>query len=135
MFRVFGHENVWVLDGGMPKWCDSKFDVESSASSDAILKATLAHEAIEKVYKGEMVSLLLLRGQICFTNVLNPVVHFYVLNNCHISYIFPLNVFSWAFIYFQVPPFTFQTKMQPHLVWTHEQVTFLSIESAFIFSR
>lgn len=75
MFRVFGHENVWVLDGGMPKWRDLKFDVESSASNDAILKASLAHEAIEKVYKGEM-----------------------------------------------VPPFKFQTKLQPHLVWTHKQI-------------
>lgn len=96
MFRVFGHENVWVLDGGMPKWRDLKFDVESSASNDAILKASLAHEAIEKVYKGEMVSLTLC-NQTCFTNVLILVVQFCVLNNSHISYILLLNFFQLGF--------------------------------------
>lgn len=57
MFRVFGHYNVWVLDGGLPQWRASGFDVESSASSDAILKASAASEAIEKVYKGQAVSI------------------------------------------------------------------------------
>ncbi|KAI3767855.1 hypothetical protein L2E82_18284 [Cichorium intybus] len=38
MFRVFGHDRVWVLDGGLPRWLASGFDVESSASGDAILK-------------------------------------------------------------------------------------------------
>ncbi|XWS10360.1 hypothetical protein CRYUN_Cryun39dG0070600 [Craigia yunnanensis] len=52
MFRVFGHDRVWVLDGGLPRWCASGYDVESSASSDAILKASAAIEAIEKVYQG-----------------------------------------------------------------------------------
>lgn len=54
MFRVFGHDRVWVLDGGMPKWRASGYDVES-ASRDAILKANAAIEAIEKVYKGQSV--------------------------------------------------------------------------------
>ncbi|KAL7593170.1 thiosulfate/3-mercaptopyruvate sulfurtransferase 1, mitochondrial isoform X1 [Lactuca sativa] len=75
MFRVFGHDRVWVLDGGLPMWRASGFDVESSASSDAILKASAASEAIEKVYHGQAVG-----------------------------------------------PVTFQTKYQPHLVWTLEQV-------------
>ena len=34
----------------------SGFDVESSASSDAILKASAASEVIEKVYQGQAVS-------------------------------------------------------------------------------
>ncbi|KAG5117790.1 hypothetical protein AAZX31_15G243000 [Glycine max] len=55
MFRVFGHDRVWVLDGGLPRWRASGYDVESSASSDAILKASAATEAIEKVYKGQTV--------------------------------------------------------------------------------
>ncbi|KAL8237696.1 hypothetical protein R6Q59_018777 [Mikania micrantha] len=75
MFRVFGHDRVWVLDGGLPRWRASGFDVESSASGDAILKASAASEAIEKVYHGQPVG-----------------------------------------------PVTFQTKYQPHLVWTLEQV-------------
>lgn len=75
MFRVFGHDRVWVLDGGLPRWRASGFDVESSASSDAILKASAASEAIEKVYHGQAVG-----------------------------------------------PITFQTKYQPHIVWTLEQV-------------
>ncbi|CAM8882505.1 unnamed protein product [Rhodiola kirilowii] len=53
MFRVFGHNRVWVLDGGLPRWRASGFDVESSASSDAILKASAASEAIQKVYQGQ----------------------------------------------------------------------------------
>lgn len=75
MFRVFGHDKVWVLDGGLPRWRASGFDVESSASGDAILKASAASEAIEKVYQGQAIG-----------------------------------------------PITFQTKFQPHLVWTLEQV-------------
>ncbi|CAK9174994.1 unnamed protein product [Ilex paraguariensis] len=55
MFRVFGHDRVWVLDGGLPRWRSSGFDVESSASGDAILKASAASEAIEKVYQGQTV--------------------------------------------------------------------------------
>lgn len=55
MFRAFGHDKVWVLDGGLPRWCASGYDVESSASGDAILKASTAIEAVEKVYQGQMV--------------------------------------------------------------------------------
>ncbi|KAI4333296.1 hypothetical protein L6164_018126 [Bauhinia variegata] len=56
MFRVFGHDRVWVLDGGLPRWRASGYDVESSASGDAILKASAASEAIEKVYHGQAVA-------------------------------------------------------------------------------
>ncbi|XP_008807181.2 thiosulfate/3-mercaptopyruvate sulfurtransferase 1, mitochondrial-like isoform X2 [Phoenix dactylifera] len=56
MFRVFGHDKVWVLDGGLPEWRASGFDVESSASSDAILKAHAANEAVKKVYHGQLVN-------------------------------------------------------------------------------
>ncbi|CAL9090132.1 thiosulfate/3-mercaptopyruvate sulfurtransferase 1, mitochondrial isoform X3 [Musa acuminata AAA Group] len=55
MFRVFGHDKVWVLDGGLPQWRASGYDVESSASGDAILKASAASEVIEKVYHGKVV--------------------------------------------------------------------------------
>ncbi|XP_010537791.1 PREDICTED: thiosulfate/3-mercaptopyruvate sulfurtransferase 1, mitochondrial-like isoform X2 [Tarenaya hassleriana] len=54
-FRVFGHDKVWVLDGGLPRWRASGYDVESSASGDAILKASAASEAIEKIYQGQTV--------------------------------------------------------------------------------
>ncbi|KAI3680080.1 hypothetical protein L2E82_50817 [Cichorium intybus] len=57
MFRVFGHDRVWVLHGGLPRWRASGFDVESSASGDAILKASAASQAIEKVYHGQAVKL------------------------------------------------------------------------------
>lgn len=60
MFRVFGHDRVWVLDGGLPRWRASGYDVESSASGDAILKASAASEAIEKVYHGQAVSLFVI---------------------------------------------------------------------------
>ncbi|XP_024008910.1 thiosulfate/3-mercaptopyruvate sulfurtransferase 2 isoform X2 [Eutrema salsugineum] len=56
MFRVFGHDKVWVLDGGLPRWRASGYDVESSASSDAILKASAASEAVEKIYQGQTIS-------------------------------------------------------------------------------
>lgn len=58
MFRAYGHEKIWVLDGGLPQWRASGYDVESSASSDAILKASAASEAIEKVYQGQSVIFL-----------------------------------------------------------------------------
>ncbi|XP_062204054.1 thiosulfate/3-mercaptopyruvate sulfurtransferase 2-like isoform X2 [Phragmites australis] len=75
MLRVFGHNKVWVLDGGLPQWRAAGYDVESSASSDAILKASAAREAIEKVYQGQSVG-----------------------------------------------PSTFEAKLQPHLLWSLDQV-------------
>ncbi|KAL5061576.1 hypothetical protein RYX36_023313 [Vicia faba] len=79
MFRVFGHDRVWVLDGGLPRWRASGYDVESSASSDAILKASAASEAIDKV-----------------------------------------------------GPITFETKFQPRLVWTLEQVGLIISVSSYV---
>ncbi|OAY64950.1 Thiosulfate/3-mercaptopyruvate sulfurtransferase 1, mitochondrial [Ananas comosus] len=72
---IFSAARVWVLDGGLPQWRASGYDVESSASGDAILKASAASEAIEKVYQGQPVG-----------------------------------------------PSTFEAKLQPHLLWTLEQV-------------
>ncbi|PIN19202.1 Mercaptopyruvate sulfurtransferase/thiosulfate sulfurtransferase [Handroanthus impetiginosus] len=66
MFRVFGHDKIWVLDGGLPRWRASGFDVEPSASSDSILKATAASDAIEKVYQGQRV------GPITFQTSFRP---------------------------------------------------------------
>ncbi|KAK9684100.1 hypothetical protein RND81_10G186300 [Saponaria officinalis] len=66
MFRVFGHDRVWVLDGGLPKWRASGHDVESSASGDAIFKTSAASEAIEKVYQGLPV------GPITFQTAFQP---------------------------------------------------------------
>ncbi|XP_022149286.1 thiosulfate/3-mercaptopyruvate sulfurtransferase 1, mitochondrial-like [Momordica charantia] len=66
MFRVFGHDRVWVLDGGLPRWRTLGYDVESSASGDAILKATAASEAIERVYQGQAV------GPITFQTKFQP---------------------------------------------------------------
>ncbi|ONK74447.1 uncharacterized protein A4U43_C03F6340 [Asparagus officinalis] len=75
MFRVFGHDKVWVLDGGLPQWRASGYDVESSASGDSILKASAASEAIEKIYRGQPVG-----------------------------------------------PANFEAKLQPHLLWTLDQI-------------
>lgn len=71
MFRVFGHEKVWVLDGGLPRWRASGYDVESSASGDAILRASAASEAIEKVYQGQTVSSLLIYIHMCMHYIFN----------------------------------------------------------------
>lgn len=63
MFRVLGHDKIWVLDGGLPRWRALGFDVESSASSDAILKSSAASEAVEKVYKGHRVCCIVVSYQ------------------------------------------------------------------------
>ncbi|CAN6874314.1 hypothetical protein Bca4012_077596 [Brassica carinata] len=67
MFRVFGHESVWVLDGGLPKWRASGYEVESSAY--AILKSNVASEAAEKVYQGQPVSLFIHTFMFCFSGL------------------------------------------------------------------
>ncbi|CAN6271541.1 unnamed protein product, partial [Urochloa humidicola] len=53
MFRVFGHNKVWVLDGGLPQWRASEFDL-GSASPDAILKSKTANKVVERVYSSEL---------------------------------------------------------------------------------
>lgn len=54
MFRVFGHDRIWVLDGGLPRWHASGFDVESSVSGNGIPKAAAASEAVQEAYKGHV---------------------------------------------------------------------------------
>ncbi|KXG29548.1 hypothetical protein SORBI_3004G053000 [Sorghum bicolor] len=56
MFRVFGHTKVWVLDGGLPLWRASGFNVENVSSGDAVLKSNAANKAVERVYNGEQVA-------------------------------------------------------------------------------
>lgn len=56
MFRVFGHNKVWVLDGGLPQWRASGFDLGSASSDDAVLKSKAANKAVERVYNRELVS-------------------------------------------------------------------------------
>ncbi|RLM79077.1 thiosulfate/3-mercaptopyruvate sulfurtransferase 1, mitochondrial-like [Panicum miliaceum] len=54
MFRVFGHNKVWVLDGGLPQWRASGFDLGSASPDDAVLKSKTATKAVERVYNGEL---------------------------------------------------------------------------------
>ena len=56
MFRVFGHKKVWVLDGGLPQWRASGFNVENASPDDAVLKSNAANKTVERVYNGEQVS-------------------------------------------------------------------------------
>lgn len=56
MFRVFGHKKVWVLDGGLPQWRASGFNVENASPDDAVLKSNAANKAVERFYNGEQVS-------------------------------------------------------------------------------
>ena len=65
MFRVFGHDKVWVLDGGLPRWHASGFDVESSASSDAVMRVNAVNKAVQEVYHGLAVSLFI-QDNCCF---------------------------------------------------------------------
>ena len=65
-----------MLDGGLPRWRASGYDVESSASGDAILKASAASEAIEKVYQGHAVS----SQYLCFENNLLLCIFYLVIN-------------------------------------------------------
>ncbi|XP_008665484.1 uncharacterized protein [Zea mays] len=44
-----------AADGRLPQWRASEYDVESSFSSDAILKVSAAAETVEKVYQGQLV--------------------------------------------------------------------------------
>ena len=61
---MFGHERIWVLDGGLPAWRALGYNVESSASNDAILKASTAIEATKRVYKGQSVSSQSVKSQL-----------------------------------------------------------------------
>jgi len=54
MFRVFGHEKVWILDGGLPNWKSSGFPVNSDGSQ--LLLGEDAAAAVQNVYSGKEVS-------------------------------------------------------------------------------
>jgi thiosulfate/3-mercaptopyruvate sulfurtransferase len=53
MFRVFGHEKVWILDGGLPNWKASGFPVKSEGPQ--LLRGEEAVAAVQKVYSGKEV--------------------------------------------------------------------------------
>ncbi|KAJ4798696.1 Sulfurtransferase [Rhynchospora pubera] len=56
-FRVFGHDNIWVLDGGFPKWRSSGFEVQSSdSSSNEVSKSSSAIRVVEQHYKENLAS-------------------------------------------------------------------------------
>mmetsp|Transcript_20855 Transcript_20855/g.53046 ORF Transcript_20855/g.53046 Transcript_20855/m.53046 type:complete len:334 (-) Transcript_20855:338-1339(-) len=38
-FRVFGHERVAVLDGGLPAWKDAAYDVDTAPVSEEVMEA------------------------------------------------------------------------------------------------
>ncbi|WMV40104.1 hypothetical protein MTR67_033489 [Solanum verrucosum] len=130
MFRVFGHDRVWVLDGGLPRWRASGYDVESSASGDAILKASAASEAIEKVYQRQAhgsvkaIGLEFSGGKIfvqkCPPGAFGPLNRRSSINP--FSFMFVAHSAKRSFKELKVAPITFQTKFQPHLVWTLDQV-------------
>ncbi|VAI55844.1 unnamed protein product [Triticum turgidum subsp. durum] len=54
MFRILGHDKVWVLDGGFPQWQASGFNIGSSCPHDAVLKSKAANSAVETTYNGEL---------------------------------------------------------------------------------
>lgn len=84
-----------MLDGGLPRWRASGYDVESSASSDAILKASAASEAIEKVYQGQAVSLFFIDLIDVFGLVLFPLFMFHL---CTFEF-FLLHVFFFFYVW------------------------------------
>lgn len=53
MFRAFGHDKVWVLDGGLPNWKANNYPVESDGSQ--VQSGQEAVSAVHKVYAGEKV--------------------------------------------------------------------------------
>ena len=55
MFRVFGHENVFVLNGGLPKWLSLGFLMETNTSKEILERIENASKAVKKVYQGEEV--------------------------------------------------------------------------------
>ncbi|PNT65963.1 thiosulfate/3-mercaptopyruvate sulfurtransferase 1, mitochondrial isoform X2 [Brachypodium distachyon] len=56
MFRILGHNEVWVLDGGLPQWQASGYNLGSNCPEDAILKSKAANTAVETTYNGELES-------------------------------------------------------------------------------
>jgi thiosulfate/3-mercaptopyruvate sulfurtransferase len=56
MFRVYGHNKIWVLDGGLPQWRTSGFVLESSTPGDAVQKTKAANSVVERIYNGQLAS-------------------------------------------------------------------------------
>ncbi|KAM0893115.1 hypothetical protein ACQ4PT_025316 [Festuca glaucescens] len=54
MFRVLGHNEVWILDGGLPQWRASGFNLGSNCPDDLVLKSKAANSAVETAYNGEL---------------------------------------------------------------------------------
>lgn len=73
MFRAFGHEKVWILDGGLPNWKASGFTVTSEGPQ--LLHGEAAVAVVQKVYAGK-----------------------------------------------EVPKSQYKATLQPHLVWSVEQM-------------
>jgi thiosulfate/3-mercaptopyruvate sulfurtransferase len=106
MFRVFGHKKVWVLDGGLPQWRASGFNVENvSPDDDAVLKSIAANRAVERVYNGDQVSS-------------NDVVHTITKH----SFFCLLDNYSF-FGSVQINTISFQTEFQPNLFWALEKAS------------
>lgn len=55
MFQAFGHQNVMVLDGGLPHWRTSGFDVEESTSEEILGCIQSASASVKKVHQGQQV--------------------------------------------------------------------------------
>ena len=55
MFRAFGHKNVLVLDGGLPKWRAFGFNLEEVIPDDLVERIKRASEVVKNVYKGHQV--------------------------------------------------------------------------------
>lgn len=55
MFRTFGHDNVLVLDGGLPQWCAAGFNIEGNTSDELLGRIEKASESVRKVYQGQQV--------------------------------------------------------------------------------
>lgn len=55
MFRAFGHNDVRVLDGGLPHWRGAGFNVEDKTSEELVTRIEKASEAVKNVYQGKQV--------------------------------------------------------------------------------
>ncbi|MCO5586922.1 hypothetical protein L7F22_040866 [Adiantum nelumboides] len=55
MFRTFGHQNVFVLDGGLPHWRAAGLSIEDKTPEDLVAKICEASEVVKKVYQGQQV--------------------------------------------------------------------------------
>ncbi|KAI5072265.1 hypothetical protein GOP47_0012371 [Adiantum capillus-veneris] len=55
MFRTFGHQNVFVLDGGLPGWRATGLSIEDNTPEELLAKIQEASQVVKKVYQGEQV--------------------------------------------------------------------------------